>query len=226
MGDISAASSNVTKIIKTIDQIAFQTNLLALNAAVEAARAGEAGAGFAVVADEVRNLALRVAEASKNTQGMMKEIIENIDNGSGLVKETDDRYRIVAVGVQKIKELIDEISSASYEQAQGINQINTAIAEMDKITQMNASNAEESADASAELNGYSANMDRIVAELMPLIRGNGKSAHIKAKRSMEDKERLIEKPTKQKQPVQKAENASMLPSTDKKQLVNGIETFS
>ncbi len=226
MGDISAASSNVTKIIKTIDQIAFQTNLLALNAAVEAARAGEAGAGFAVVADEVRNLALRVAEASKNTQGMMKEIIENIDNGSGLVKETDDRYRIVAVGVQKIKELIDEISSASNEQAQGINQINTAIAEMDKITQMNASNAEESADASAELNGYSANMDRIVAELIPLIRGNGKSAHIKAKRSMEDKERLIEQPTKQKQPVQKAKNASMLPSPDKKQLINGKETFS
>ncbi len=225
MTDISTASSNVTKIIKTIDQIAFQTNLLALNAAVEAARAGEAGAGFAVVADEVRNLALRVAEASKNTQGMMKEIIENIDNGSGLVKETDDRYRIVAVGVQKIKELVDEISSASNEQAQGINQINIAISEMDKITQMNASNAEESADASAELNGHSANMDRIVAELIPLIRGNGKRARTQAIRPAEVKERLIEKPTKQ-QSVQKAENASMLPKPYKKQLINGKETFS
>ncbi|MBN1226709.1 MAG: hypothetical protein JXA79_06930 [Deltaproteobacteria bacterium] len=226
MADISTASSNVTKIIKTIDQIAFQTNLLALNAAVEAARAGEAGAGFAVVADEVRNLALRVAEASKNTQGMMKEIIENIDNGSGLVKETDDRYRIVAVGVRKIKELIDEISSASNEQAQGINQINIAISEMDKITQMNASSAEESADASAELNGHSANMDRIVAELIPLIRGNGKSAHRKTIRPAEAKVRLIERPRKQKQSVQKAENASMLPKPDKKQLINGKETFS
>ncbi len=189
MGGIADKSSNVAKIIKTIDEIAFQTNLLALNATVEAARAGEAGAGFAVVADEVRNLALRVAEASKNTQGMVKEIIESIDDGSGLVKETDERYRIVAVGVAKIKELISEISSASNEQAQGINQINIAVAEMDKITQMNASNAEESAGASEELNGHSANMDKIVAELVPLIRGNGKGAKIKSPKPAKTEEK-------------------------------------
>jgi hypothetical protein len=189
MAGIADKSSNVAKIIKTIDEIAFQTNLLALNATVEAARAGEAGAGFAVVADEVRNLALRVAEASKNTQGMVKEIIESIDDGSGLVKETDERYRIVAVGVAKIKELISEISSASNEQAQGINQINIAVAEMDKITQMNASNAEESAGASEELNGHSANMDKIVAELVPLIRGNGKGAKIKSPKPAKTEEK-------------------------------------
>ena len=174
MADISTASNNVAKIIKTIDQIAFQTNLLALNAAVEAARAGEAGAGFAVVADEVRNLALRVAEESNNTQEMVMEIIQKVDNGSGLVKETDEQYRGVALGVQKIKELIGEISSASNEQSQGIDQANIAMAEMEKVTQMNAANAEESADASEKLNGHSASMDKIVAELVPLIRGAGK----------------------------------------------------
>ena len=174
MADISTASNNVAKIIKTIDQIAFQTNLLALNAAVEAARAGEAGAGFAVVADEVRNLALRVAEESNNTQEMVMEIIQKVDNGSGLVKETDEQYRGVARGVQKIKELIGEISAASNEQSQGIDQANIAMAEMEKVTQMNAANAEESADASEKLNGHSASMDKIVAELVPLIRGAGK----------------------------------------------------
>jgi len=174
MADISTASNNVAKIIKTIDQIAFQTNLLALNAAVEAARAGEAGAGFAVVADEVRNLALRVAEESNNTQEMVMEIIQKVDNGSGLVKETDEQYRGVALGVQKIKELIGEISAASNEQSQGIDQANIAMAEMEKVTQMNAANAEESADASEKLNGHSASMDKIVAELVPLIRGAGK----------------------------------------------------
>jgi len=212
MADISTASNNVAKIIKTIDQIAFQTNLLALNAAVEAARAGEAGAGFAVVADEVRNLALRVAEESNNTQEMVMEIIQKVDNGSGLVKETDEQYRGVALGVQKIKELIGEISSASNEQSQGIDQANIAMAEMEKVTQMNAANAEESADASEKLNGHSANMDKIVAELVPLIRGAGKRVQTNPTQSMETGGEVIENSTKPKHFFQKVKQIQMLPT--------------
>jgi methyl-accepting chemotaxis protein len=178
MEDISEASGNVSKIIKTIDEIAFQTNLLALNAAVEAARAGEAGAGFAVVADEVRNLALRSAEASKTTQSLVTEIIQKIEGGSSLVTETDDRYRQVALCVRKIAELNSQISSASDEQAQGIAQVSTAVHEMDKVTQQNAANAEESASASEELNAQASRLNNIVNRLVSLIgaTGSGKEA--------------------------------------------------
>ncbi len=145
MEDISKASEETSKIIKTIDEIAFQTNLLALNAAVEAARAGEAGAGFAVVADEVRNLAMRAADAAKNTADLIEGTVKKVDDGSRLVTVTSEAFTKLAEGSGKVGELVAEIAAASEEQVQGIDQVNKAVAEMDKVVQQNAGNAEEMA---------------------------------------------------------------------------------
>ncbi|MGD8562466.1 MAG: methyl-accepting chemotaxis protein [Desulfarculaceae bacterium] len=168
MDKISAASDETAKIIKTIDEIAFQTNLLALNAAVEAARAGEAGAGFAVVADEVRNLAMRAAEAAKNTQELIEGNITNIKSGSDMVVNTDEAFDQVTESVKKVSELVSEIAAASREQSLGIDQVNMALNEMDKVTQQNAANAEESAAASEELSAQSETMLNYARELAAL----------------------------------------------------------
>ncbi|MBI5522718.1 MAG: HAMP domain-containing protein [Desulfarculus sp.] len=146
MAETSAASDNVGKIIKTIQEVAFQTNLLALNAAVEAARAGEAGAGFAVVADEVRNLALRAAQAAQDTDSMIGDIVLKIKQGSQLVESTDGQYREVAVKVGEVAGLVGEIARASHEQAQGIEQVNKAMADIDQVTQNHAAVAQELAE--------------------------------------------------------------------------------
>lgn len=171
MTDISASSEETQKIVKTIDEIAFQTNLLALNAAVEAARAGEAGAGFAVVADEVRNLAMRAAEAAKNTAELIEGSVKKINDGSSLVETTSSAFKEVADGSEKIAQLVAEINAASKEQADGISQITTAVSDMDKVVQQNAANAEESASASEELNAQAEQMKSVVKELVVLIDG-------------------------------------------------------
>ena len=177
MGDITSASMETSKIIKTIDEIAFQTNLLALNAAVEAARAGEAGAGFAVVAEEVRNLAMRAAEAAKNTSVLIESTVIKIKDGSSLVSKTNEAFLEVAESASKVGELVGEISAASTEQAQGIDQITKAVAEMDKVTQETAAHAEESASASEEMNAQAEQMKHVTAELTNIIGGNTEHLH-------------------------------------------------
>jgi methyl-accepting chemotaxis protein len=176
MVEISKASDETSKIIKTIDEIAFQTNLLALNAAVEAARAGEAGAGFAVVADEVRNLAMRAADAAKNTAELIEGTVGRIKDGSDLVSTTSEAFSEVAGSTAKVGELVSEIAAASDEQAQGIDQVNIAVAEMDKVVQQNAANAEESASASEEMNAQADEMKGMVTELVVLIDGKRNGA--------------------------------------------------
>ena len=173
IGEITRSSEETGKIIKTIDEIAFQTNLLALNAAVEAARAGEAGAGFAVVADEVRNLALRAAEAAKNTTALIEKTIKAVKNGNEITMATQVAFKANAEISGKIGHLVDEIATASQEQAHGVAQVNKAVSEMDRVTQQTAAHAEESASAAEEMNAQAQQMRGYVEELAAVVGGDG-----------------------------------------------------
>jgi methyl-accepting chemotaxis protein len=179
---ISGASDETQKIIKTIDEIAFQTNLLALNAAVEAARAGEAGAGFAVVADEVRNLAMRAAEAAKNTSSLLEGTSQQIQRGAGLADKTIQVFSTAISSSKRMGELIGEIAAATQEQAQGIDQLNRTMSDLDGAVQENAATAEESASASEEMNVQSEQLEGFVKSLAALVgssqeRVHGREAH-------------------------------------------------
>ena len=176
IGQITRSSEETGKIIKTIDEIAFQTNLLALNAAVEAARAGEAGAGFAVVADEVRNLALRSADAARNTSDLIEKTIKAVKNGNEITVATQVAFKANADISGKIGQLVEEIATASQEQAHGIAQVNKAISEMDRVTQQTAANAEESASAAEEMNAQAQQMRGYVEELAAVVGGGGKDS--------------------------------------------------
>jgi methyl-accepting chemotaxis protein len=171
MEEISRASQDTSKIIRTIDEIAFQTNLLALNAAVEAARAGESGAGFAVVADEVRSLAMRAAEAARNTTVLIETTTAKVSEGFELASKTGADFSQLATSTAKVKELMGEISAASNEQAQGMEQISKAVAEIDKVVQDSAAHAEETAGASEELNAQSDQLMSIVNLLATMAGG-------------------------------------------------------
>jgi methyl-accepting chemotaxis protein len=171
MNDISAASKETAKIVKTIDEIAFQTNLLALNAAVEAARAGEAGKGFAVVAEEVRALAQRSADAAINTSFLIEETIKKVADGAEVTAITNDAFMKIIESANSVAHIVNEIASATEEQSKGIGQINKAVAEMDTVTQNNAANAEEMAASSEELSSQSAEMKSVVDELSRMVAG-------------------------------------------------------
>jgi len=185
MDETSKASEETQKIVKTIDEIAFQTNLLALNAAVEAARAGEAGAGFAVVSEEVRNLALRAADAARNTAVLIESTVSRVHHGSELVKKTGEALFQVSGTTSRVDGLLAEIAAASNEQAQGIDQVSKAVAEMDGIVQRNAAQAEESASASVALSGQAEETSHYVGELVVLVNGSNHAANGKKEQKLQ-----------------------------------------
>jgi methyl-accepting chemotaxis protein len=166
MDEVKASSEQITKIIRTIDEIAFQTNILALNAAVEAARAGEAGAGFAVVADEVRNLAQRSAQAARETADKIEDGLKKTQNGVQISSRVAVSLNEIAAKVREMDRLVAEIATASTEHTQGVAQINSAVAQMDKVTQSNAATAEETASASEELSSQAASLKQEVVRLI------------------------------------------------------------
>jgi methyl-accepting chemotaxis protein len=186
INQIKSSSAATAKIVKTIDEIAFQTNLLALNAAVEAARAGDAGRGFAVVAEEVRNLAMRSAEAAKNTANLIEEAVKNSENGVAINAEVLNNFREIAEKTNKVSQVVAEIAAASDQQDQGISQLNKAVEQLNQLTQQNAANAEESASAAEEMSSQSEEMRSMVAgfkltsgaELTKTLPAGSQSGHL------------------------------------------------
>jgi len=173
---IKSSSDQTSRIIKTIDEIAFQTNLLALNAAVEAARAGDAGRGFAVVAEEVRNLAQRSADAARSTSGLIDESQANAEHGVAMATEVSTILGEIGERVQSAAGLVEEMNTAASEQSSGIDQINSAIGQIDNVTQSNSASAEESAAASHEMTGLAADLEKMVTTLQEIIGSGGRAA--------------------------------------------------
>ncbi|MEM8873002.1 MAG: methyl-accepting chemotaxis protein [Planctomycetota bacterium] len=189
MGQIATNASETAKIIKTIDEIAFQTNLLALNAAVEAARAGEAGKGFAVVAEEVRSLALRSAEAARDTNMLIQQSVEGAQGGVKIGNDVAQILENIKASNDKVSGLINEIAAASNEQAQGIEQVNNSMSQMDKVTQASAANAEESAAAAEELASQSEQVRSVVDQLQEMVgRGAATSADVAVPRAADNRD--------------------------------------
>ncbi|MDR0327972.1 MAG: methyl-accepting chemotaxis protein, partial [Planctomycetaceae bacterium] len=161
---ITHNSSEIQRVIKVIDDIAFQTNLLALNAAVEAARAGQHGKGFAVVAEEVRNLASRSAQAAKETSELIEKSGHEIERGGGVAAHTAGVLDTIVDQIKQTSDLVSGIAIASNEQAQGVNQVTIGLQQIDAVTQQNTASAEESASAANEMSTMAANLQRLVSQ--------------------------------------------------------------
>ncbi|MBM4780448.1 MAG: hypothetical protein GQE15_22320 [Archangiaceae bacterium] len=205
MQKIRSSATETAKIVKTIDEIAFQTNLLALNAAVEAARAGEAGKGFAVVAEEVRNLAMRSAEAAKTTASLIEESQRNAESGAALSDQVNGILREIVSSATQVTGLVAEVATASEQQTSGITQINTSVSQMDRITQANAANAEESASASEELSAQAVELNDMVEQLARLV--NGASAQVASSQGRKQPK----KPHQHPAPIAKAHKPAPAP---------------
>jgi methyl-accepting chemotaxis protein len=194
MIEIKKSSDQIKKIIKVIDEIAFQTNILALNAAVEAARAGDAGMGFAVVAEEVRNLAQRSAQAASDTAYMIEGNIELSETGVSVAKRVGESLSEITIQANKVKDLMEEIDTASQEQSQGILQINKAIGQMEKATRQNETISEESAGASEELGDQVESLKEVIYKLAELINGDKVKDISSGTNSISEKRNLRIKP--------------------------------
>ena len=173
MHEISASSRKIGDIIGLIDSIAFQTNILALNAAVEAARAGEQGRGFAVVASEVRSLAQRSAAAASDIKGLIHNSVTAVDGGVRHVEDAGAAMKEIVASVQRVGDIIGEITAAASEQSAGIGQVNQSVGEIDRMTQQNAALVEESAAAAESLREQAARLSKVVQQFRLADEGNG-----------------------------------------------------
>jgi methyl-accepting chemotaxis protein len=209
MNRINASSDEINKVVKVIDDIAFQINLLALNANVEAARAGKYGKGFAVVAEEVRNLAVRAAEAVKETSSMVEDSISNIKEGNDLVDRTATQLDSIVTGSSKVAEFLGEIASASKEQAQAIDQITEGLDQIDQVTQGNTASAEESASAAEELAGQAQQLKAMI-ETFKLDEQEGRKVYLEDKRSQKPRTAAPMRP-QTKPPAQSREQTAINP---------------
>jgi hypothetical protein len=216
MRDIKQASDQTSKIVKTIDEIAFQTNLLALNAAVEAARAGEAGKGFAVVAEEVRNLAMRAAEAAKNTGTLIEENVTRVQGGVQIIDGLKTTLNQTVASADKVTNLSNEVAAASDEQSRGIEQLNVAVTQMNQVTQQNAANAEEAASASEEASGQAESLQELIRELQAMVNGASRQASGPVMVSRTPQQRVAAAPTRSSKvkPLAKLSPAHVMPLND------------
>lgn len=218
MSDIRSASDRTARIVRTIEEIAFQTNLLALNAAVEAARAGDSGKGFAVVADEVRSLALRAADAAKQTSELIEASVQSAESGSAISAEVLQQLRTVGEHVQTVDRMVAEITQASKAQERTVHQISTAVDQMNGITQQSASNAEEGAATAQELALQSTRMDRLVGSfslsVQPLVKTRAMRSGVPVNRNATQRSAVASRIAMAAEPLDVAVASNAQPAID------------